>query len=287
MPLLRALSLVIAIAIGFGAIVLREATSPSGSGYWPAVAAAPHGGLYVADEEQARLVLVSDGAPPRTVGTLPRGLYRGLAAEGSTLILATQNGLFVSTDAGRSWSLKNFRRFTAVALRGNVALAGAWNDGLWRSADGGHSWAAVAVPAGDTEFESLALGPGYELAATLLGILVSRDEGVTWERASGVGDRVTALDGLEAGDWKGNLFRSGDGRTWDPAGHVPGGVWSLAGPLAGTTAGVFREGQPTAGLGGREVTRVVSSPPHYYAVVARGPVYVSDLGGSWRPSRQG
>ena len=285
-PIYRALSIVIAIAVCFGAILLREATSPSGSGYWPAVAAAPGGGLYVADEALAQLRLVHDGAPDTTVGSLPRGLYRGLAAQGSTLVLATQNGLFLSRDGGSTWTLKVARRFTAVAIHGDQVLAGAWNDSLWRSADRGVTWSKAAVPAGDTEFESVVITDRAQLAATLLGILVSTDAGATWAAASGVGDRVTALDGFEAGDWQGNLYRSADGVAWQRSGRVPGGVWSLAGPIAGTTAGIFRDGQATGGLGGREVTRVISSPPRYYAIVARGPVYVSDLGGSWHLSSE-
>lgn len=277
----------IAIVLCFGAILLREATSPSGSGYWPAVAAAPGGGLYVADEDRSELRLVLDGAPDRIIGSLPHGLYRGLAADGQTFILATQGGLFVSADGGGTWKLKNFRRFTAVALHGGLALAGAWNDSLWRSQDRGLNWSQVNVPAGDTEFESLAITDSADLAATLLGILVSTDGGANWVPATGVGDRVTALDGFEAGDWMGNVYTSRDGRAWEPSAHLPGGVWSLAGPLAGTTAGVYRNGLPTGGLGSREITRVISSPPRYYATVARGPIYASDLGGSWHASRQG
>lgn len=277
----------IAILLCFGAILLRGATSPSRSGYWPAVAAAPGGGLYVADEARAALLLVADGVPDRIVGRLPRGLYRGLAVDGQTLILATQNGLFVSTDGGVGWSKKNNRRFTAVALRGHDALAGAWNDSLWHSRDGGQSWEQVPVPEGDTEFESLAITDRAQLAATLLGVLVSTDGGATWARASGVGDRVTALDGLEAGDWNGNLYSSAEGLSWHRTGHLPGGIWSLAGGLAGTTVGLYEGGRPTRGLGGYEVTRVVSSPPRQYAIAALGPVYVSDSGTDWRLSRQG
>jgi photosystem II stability/assembly factor-like uncharacterized protein len=235
----------------------------------------------------AQLRIVRDGAPDRVIGSLPRGLYRGLAADGQTLILATENGLFASSDGGGSWTMKNSRRFTAVALRGSNALAGAWNDSLWRSQDRGVTWSQVNVPAGNTEFESLAITDGADLAATLLGILVSTDGGATWVSATGIGDRVTALDGFKAGDWMGNVFTTSDGLAWKLSAHLPGGIWSLAGPLAGTTAGVYRDGLPTGGLGGREITRVISSPPRYYATVARGPIYASDLGGSWHPSREG
>jgi len=41
----------------FGLVFLREATSPSGAGYWTAMAAAPNGDLYVADEVHRELRL--------------------------------------------------------------------------------------------------------------------------------------------------------------------------------------------------------------------------------------
>ncbi len=277
----RALAIALATVAMFMLLLLREATSPSGEGYWPAIAAAPGGGLYVADQPRHELRLIRPGETTRLVAPLPVAIYRALAADGATLLLAGEGHLYISRDSGRTWRQALAGRFTAVSISGSMALAGAWGDSLWRSDDRGATWSRAAIPADDSEFEALA--PGN--AATLLGLLQSADEGRTWVHVASLPNRVTSIREspvLAVGDWRGRVWEEEAG-GWHERAHYPGGVGSLAGAVVATTSGLYVHDRPVGGeLGSREVTRVVASGGAYYAAVARGPIYYSVDGESWR-----
>ncbi|TME19662.1 MAG: hypothetical protein E6I70_03805 [Chloroflexi bacterium] len=275
--LLRAVAIAVAVALTFGAVLLRERTSPSGEGFWTALAAAPAGGVYLADEQRRELILLRDGQAT-VAGHLPQAIYRGLSAYEHTLLLATEGGLYVSTDQGQSWrNAIPGRRFTAVAMGDGVGLAGAWAEGLWRSEDAGLTWQAAQVPRSDTEFEALQAAP--YLAATLLGVLESDDRGQTWHHLPGLPDRATALYDGYVGDWRGDLYRVADGLRVN---RFKAGIWSITTGLVATTDGIY----PVGAFVGREVTRVVSTTEQsgfvFYAALARGGLYRSPDGGlSW------
>lgn len=283
---IRAMAIAAAVLLSFGAVFLREATSPSGEGYWTAMAAAPGGGLYVADELRRQLVLV-DGSGAHPLGSTPLGIYRALAADSTgNLLLGTESGLFVSNDSGAHWRFAiPSRRFTTVSAGPDYWLAGAWNDGLYRSVDHGATWTKASLPAGDVEFEQVI--PGF--AATLLGLLHSGDGGQTWQRLASSGDRMTAVaaygdQSIVAGDWYGRIW------TFEPGplllhqtASCKGGIWSLALAVIATTQGLCpRPRSGPALLTDHEITRVVVSGITYYAAVARGGIYVSDGGDDWR-----
>ena len=283
----RAIAISLATALAFGLIFLREATSPSGEGYWTAMAAAPNGALYVADEIHHELRLIQPDGTYTRLGKLPAGIFRALAADHSNLVLAAEGKLWVSNDTGKSWRSPLSGRFTAAAVWGSHELAGAWGLGLYQSDDSGATWSVAQVPQGDTEFEVII--PGF--AATLLGLL--RFDGQAWKRVAGIPDRVTALsyepvdNTLRAGDWRGKvwLYDLDSGRVLPSAAYA-GAVLSLAGPVAATTNGIYPDrGGP---LHGREVTRVVLSEDHFWAAEARGPIFYSLDGISgWRLVYQG
>jgi hypothetical protein len=305
----RALAIALATALMFGLVFLREATSPSGAGYWTAMTAAPNGGLYLADEAHRELRLLNASGGWQRLGSVPPGIFRALAADGPNLLLATEGKLYVSSDTGTHWRAALAGRFTAVSVQGTDELAGAWSDALYVSHDSGGTWTKATVPAGDTQFEAVIPG----LAATLLGMLQSTDGDRTWTRVPGFPDRMTALDGgsREAGDWRGHVwaqetFVSGlpsrlapgggpgiepivvPSASWFSLQTVPGGVWSVARGVVATTQGVFVGGRPVAGpLKDREVTRVVLSDRTYWAAAARGPLYSSLDSTTWRLAYQG
>ena len=305
----RALAVALATLLMFGLVFLREATSPSGAGYWTAMAAAPNGDLYVADEAHRELRLISSTGGWKRLAAVPPGIFRALAADGPNLLLATEGNLYVSGDTGAHWRAALPGRFTAVSIQGADELAGAWSNGLYVSHDTGRTWAKASVPVGDTQFEALIPG----VAATLLGLLESTDGERTWTRVPGLPDRMTALDraSREAADWRGHVwaqqtFQNGlpsqlapgsgpgiepivvPGASWFQLQTVPGGVWSLAKSVVATTQGIYVSGKPVGGpLKGREVTRVVLSDLTYWAVAARGPLYVSPNGTDWRLAYQG
>jgi hypothetical protein len=283
----RAAAVALATLLLFGLVFLREATSPSGAGYWTAMAAAPNGDLYVADEVHRELRLVHPVGGWQRLAAVPPGIFRALAASGPNLLLATEGQLYVSNDTGSTWRAAIPGRFTAVAVDGNQEYAGAWSQALYVSGDAGRTWAKAAVPPGDTQFEAII--PGY--AATLLGLLETRDSGKTWTRVAGIPDRVTAVAGavgsqvVRAGDWRGAVW------LYDPRTRVveqsaafPGGVVSVNGPLVATTSGVYPD-RPGP-LHGREVSRVVVSEGFYWAARAKGGVYVADNDLIWRLAYQ-
>ena len=284
----KATAIALATLLMLGLVLLRELTGPSGDGYWAAMAPAPGGGVYLADKGHLELRLVQPSGSWRRLGApLPDVLYRALAADGPNLLLATEGHLYPSNDLGGHWRPAIAGRFTAVAVRGSFELAAAWAQGLYYSEDAGAHWARAAVPAGDTEFESV-LASGY--AATLLGLLRSTDGGLTWTPVPGIPDRVTAVDDsqgqVRAGDWRGRVW------SYDPAAGTvtrvaayTGGVESLAGPVVATTGGPVPD-RPGP-LHGREVTRVVATASGYFAAVAVGPLYHSADGLSWTLAYQG
>lgn len=284
--LARAVAIALATLVTFGLVFLREATSPSGEGYWKAMAAAPGGDLYLADEGHHELRLIHHGGGWTRLASTPAGIYRALAADGPNLLLATEGRLYQSNDTGDRWHPVLSGRFTAVAVMGSHEVAGAWAQGLYVSDDAGASWRKAAVPAGDTEFEEIV--PDY--AATLLGLLHSADGGRTWIRESGLPDRVTSVDrgALEVGDWRGNVWITNPPR-WSKAASLPGGVWSVVAGIAATTSGLYTlDGHQIGGpLKGREVTRLVLSGGFYFAAAARGPLYFSGDGLGWSLAYQG
>jgi hypothetical protein len=272
----------------FGLVFLREATSPSGAGYWTAMAAAPNGDLYLADEARRELRLLHSSGGWRRIGSVPQGIFRALAASGPNLLLATEGRLFVSNDTGGTWRAALPGRFTAVAVSGNDEYAGAWSDGLYVSRDAGRSWTKAVVPPGDTQFEAIIPGA----AATLLGLLVSVDEGRTWTHVAGVPDRVTSVAAaslhsiVRAGDWRGVVWLYDPvSRVADKAGTFPGGITSVDGPIVATTSGVYPD-RPGP-LHGREVSRVVVSDNFYWAARAKGGIYLADSSFDWRLAYQG
>lgn len=281
----RALAISLATVLTFGLVLLREATSPTGLGYYTAMAAAPNGDLYVADRDHEELRLVHASGGWQRLGAVPTGVFLALAADGANLMLGTDRQLFVSGDTGGHWRPALSGRIAAVSIQGSDELAGSWARGLYTSHDAGGTWAKAAVPTGDTEI--VAVIPG--LAATLLGLLQSNDGGGTWTRVEGLPDRMTALDqgARQAADWRGHVWAQ-NGTGWIPTQTVSGGVWSVAQAVIATTQGLYVSGRPVEGqLKGREVTRVVLSSGTYWAAAARGPIYVSTDGIDWHLAYQG
>ncbi len=286
----RALAVALATILMFGLVFLREATSPSGAGYWTAMAPASNGDLYLADEAHRELRLVHSSGRWERIATVPPGIFRALAADGPNLLLATEGKLYVSADTGTHWRGALPGHFTAVSIQGSNELAAAWSDALYVSHDTGRTWTRASVPAGDTQFEAVIPGE----AATLLGLLESADGGSTWVHSAELPDRMTALDPVSraAADWRGHVWVPGtavvrDNVHWFEVQTVPGGVWAVAKSVVATTQGVYVSGQPVGGpLKGREVTGLVLSGLTYWAAAARGPLFVSTDGSSWRLAYQ-
>lgn len=217
-------------------------------------------------------------------------------ARHGTVYAGTGEGLlFRSTDGGETWErlaegLPPILAITALPSgdppRSNsqrstpVLLAGCHQAGVFRSEDGGHTWAESSTGLAARPVLTFGLSPRFpedhRAFATGLedGVLRSNDGGATWEvAAEGLPERqVHALAISPALDRDGTLFaataqgvfRSVDGGdSWQACGAV-----EEAG--AGDTRGVAVS--PTFGLDG-----------HVAALDAKGRLSLStDRGGSWR-----
>ncbi|MEW2356995.1 hypothetical protein [Spirillospora sp. NPDC029432] len=136
----------------------------------------------------------------------------GLAASGDTLVAHGTHARTVTKNVKRKGKKKGTRKVTTT-VRG---------EGLWRSADGGRTWAPVNVPHAQGSYgpvRSLAAGPG--------GFYAVRDGKTTTGRKK---KRKTARYGV--------VFGSRDGAAWAPAGRLSVPGYARVERLAGTPAGL-------------------------------------------------
>jgi photosystem II stability/assembly factor-like uncharacterized protein len=115
----------------------------------------------------------------------------------SRMYAGTNDGVYVSQDAGESWTLRGLNDQTVLALwidprNAKAALAGA-TDGLYRSEDGGDTW----TPGGLTQMSIAAFARdargNFYAGSKYNGVWFSRDDAKTWMRFGLDGDSVTAL----------------------------------------------------------------------------------------------
>jgi photosystem II stability/assembly factor-like uncharacterized protein len=209
----------------------------------------------------------------------------------------------------------------AFSANGRTAWAGTRVNGVFRSVDGGKSWATVGLRGAVRDLAAGAAARSLVYAATSEGVFRSDDAGSHW---TALNAGLPAVDGRRnatlvateptapAAVWvglHGLLYRSVDlGATWRPAAKGLEGAAVDVAPhprkagvvYAATTTGVFRSPDSgrtwsRSGLRGKFVQRIVfdrGRPDHLYAVVKdfthRGfsfmVIFVSDdRGGSWKP----
>jgi photosystem II stability/assembly factor-like uncharacterized protein len=123
-------------------------------------------------------------------GGLPSGGIRALAMDSSGHILAgsSSQGLFRSTDDGLTWSRTGMSapnvRSIMVDPLGRIYYVKSSPSIVYRSSDGGQSWTDILA----TSMHSQEIGVdqgGRVYSATAEGVLVSTDDGTTWEDISG------------------------------------------------------------------------------------------------------
>ena len=135
------------------------------------------------------------------------------------------NGLFETTDKGRTWELRQPGGWGALATfveGGKTVLLGAGSEGLSRSEDGGRSWIALGQPTGQLASVAASADGAVIYAGTTLGVSRSVDGGRTWTptllKAVGVTVAVYPTDPnvVAVVDDKTRFFRSRDGGTTWP-----------------------------------------------------------------------
>ena len=194
---------------------------------------------------------IFDGQPVASIGAIavapsdPRVLYVGSGEADMRSDISYGNGVYVSVDAGRTWrpsGLSDSHQIGRIAVDPRdarvafvAALGHAYADnetrGLYRTADGGKTWARVLSRGNATGAIDVALEPGRP--DTILAAL--------WQTRRPPWNTYPPSNGPGSG-----LYRSEDGgKTWS---HVT-------------------EGLPAEGLGRIGVAFAPSRPERLYAIV--------------------
>ena len=229
--------------------------------------------------------------------------------DGERLLAGTAGaGLFVSADAGATWSKSKLGAAFVTSVRVDAAtgtiLAGS-PSGVFSSPDGGVTWTLARVG----EVESLAPGGGpAALAGGARGVFLRAAPGAIWrESNAGLSAQVVysvaaSKASLYAATSTGLLRASGSAAGWSPVGGIPDGVAAYALALTGAAGSEFLVG--TSGDIGRSFDRggswswsptnatfsfvVDRSRPSRALAATRDGVLKSDDGGlHWDPSASG
>ena len=155
----------------------------------------------------------------------------------SRVLLGTEDGLYVSTDAAQSWTRVESPAVTVLRLAQSEAdaqllLAGTQGRGAWLSRDDGATWSAVDAGSAGANLYAAALDPGDAAKMAVggwgVGVRVSADGGRTWaDRSAGLPVKnilVLAFDPDVAGRLWAATFEEGSyysddlGRTWKNGG---------------------------------------------------------------------
>ncbi len=231
------------------------------------------------------------------------------ALDGSHVYAAAFGSVYVSTDAGETWSdpstgLPIVRVMSlgvqAVSPSSSVLFAGTGGAGIYRSTDGGASWSGANSGLADTMVMALLTDGAAIYAGTYSeGVFLSNDGGANWIAANaGMGaQRITAIGKNSSAVFAATLngvFRSTDGGAgWVAADsgltnlRVNALLVSDDVLLAATDSGVFRASP--GNLQWVKVSGGLPAPVYVYSIIEAGGkiyagtatsgVYVSTNGG--------
>ncbi len=150
-------------------------------------------GVFYAGTNSGVYTSADDGSVWTSLG-LGNHTVAALLGQGTTLLAATEAGVYRLSGAGQTW--KPTLRIPALALAqdpnlpGSGVLAGT-GAGLFRSADGGLTWQRLA--AGTAMFAAILTQGQTIFAAGAAGLVVSADDGATFTRHSVNNETVRQL----------------------------------------------------------------------------------------------
>lgn len=113
-------------------------------------------------------------------------------ATGSDVVVATDRGIFWSTNNGTTFSAANAGlantdlRAVAETPDGSLVLAGAL-DGVWANASSTGTWTRAGLDG--VTVRDLVKTPSGVVAATYDGVFITKDNGATWTEIPGLADR--------------------------------------------------------------------------------------------------
>jgi photosystem II stability/assembly factor-like uncharacterized protein len=223
-----------------------ETWAPLGSGSPPSVrrlfstpagwyAAVASGGLVRLNEKNghwSREGMVgsaarSTAAPEKPRLTLFEAVVNDLTFSDAAWFAATEEGLFKSSDAGKSWSQLSFSALPLPVDSVRVSRDGAEirmvsSHAMVFSSDAGRSWKWHDLPLKSYGALRLEVADAFTLLVTSpSGLYISRDDGATWSRAqsglpaSAVNDLLVRSEFWVVSSEKGGLYISRDqGANW-------------------------------------------------------------------------
>lgn len=249
---------------------------------------------------------VSEGGGPwesaKTGFTPSPANIQALSQDGGNFLAGTENrGTFVSTDRGRTWTMRS-HPFHYGGVYGVVANA--MHDGIWysatlkgihRSADSGATWDLADNGLPTTAFSTYGfLARGARLwVGTSAGLFFTEDHGDSWSAPPGrpagrsVYDVVATTSGTVYAATDTGLQESEPPyATWTPAGLPMGGIVRVAGHgdtlyASGSSEGPWRSldagrtwNTVRAGLPGPYLRGILPGSHHAMATTGLGEVFV-------------
>ena len=194
----------------------------------PIIIAGMVGGILVSADGGFHWHLPKLPSPPPTISALatsPAFPRDGIVAAGTM-----GDGVLISSDRGFSWVSWNFGlldlNILSLAITPSFALDGTifagTETGIFRSTNGGRAWREVDLPIGYEPVLCLAISPAFGQDLTAFagtesqGILVSRDEGETWQQLPSpfTGEPVNSLIPALAKDGTLELVALTNGLVW-------------------------------------------------------------------------
>jgi hypothetical protein len=180
-----------------------------------------------------------------------------LAKLDTTLFAGTIGHVYKSTDDGATFTEISSGIGAAAVIRsfvasGSAILAASYGDGVFRTTNGGTSWATANGGLTDTRISQLTVMGNKVFAVTLTGVFVSNDSGASWAADSSGLTNINALVALGpdllAGTEADGVYSSSDsGATWaafNTGLPTAARIWSLAATndnvFAATDSGIWR-----------------------------------------------
>ena len=190
-----------------------------------------NGGVVHSGDDGRTWEAVQFRSPPALVTCLAVG--RDETGEMCILAGTFEDGVFRSTDGGKSWRAHNHGLFDhslyCFALSPNFAQDGivyaGTGSGVYRSENGGRLWRDLILPDGDEAVLSLALSPGSAGDGALYvgteshGLLCSCDDGESWTKLRLAEGAINAIVFARADA----LFAQVDDAVWHS--RDDGGSW--------------------------------------------------------------
>ena len=180
----------------------------------------------------------------------------------------TVNGVYLSTDNGKSWAQVNSglgsSDVTSFAVSGTSLYAGTWGAGVFLSTDNGTSWTPVNSGLTNNDIEAIAVAPASGgsstniFAATTTAIFLSTDNGTSWRSVYGNYSNVLAVSGSDvfALTSAGVLRSTDNGASWGSVNNgLPADLYITV--LAASDTNVF------AGTYGGGVYRTTDNGSHW------------------------